>query len=61
MITMQKLTNLFKQILELQRSRNELLMDSDYAAFALSDEAIYMEALKEYENQYLKIFKEEVL
>ena len=36
-------------------------MDSDYAAFALSDEAIYMEALKEYENQYLKIFKEEVL
>ena len=61
MITMQKLTNLFNQILELQKSRNELLMDSDYADFAMTDEAIYMEALKEYEKQYLKIFKEEVL
>tara|TARA_B100000029_G_scaffold225827_2_gene223618 strand:+ start:3038 stop:3214 length:177 start_codon:yes stop_codon:yes gene_type:complete len=58
---MQKLTNLFKEILELQKSRNELLMDSDYADFALSDEAIYMEALKEYEKQYLIIFKEKVL
>ena len=58
---MQKLTNLFKEILELQKSRNELLMDSDYADFALSDEAIYMEALKEYEKRYLIIFKERVL
>ncbi len=58
---MQKLTNLFKEILELQKSRNELLMDSDYADFALSDEAIYMEALKEYEKRYLIIFKEKVL
>ena len=58
---MQKLTNLFKEILELQKSRNELLMDSDYADFALSDEAIYMEALKEYEKRYLIIFMEKVL
>ena len=58
---MQKLTSLFKQILELQKSRNELLMDSDYGDFALSNEAIYMEALKEYEKQYLRIFKKEVL
>ena len=58
---MQKLTNLFKEILELQKSRNELLMDSDYADFALSDEAIYMEALKEYEKRNLIIFKEKVL
>ena len=58
---MQKLTNLFKEILELQKSRNELLMDSDYADFALSDEAIYMEALKVYEKRYLIIFKEKVL
>ena len=58
---MQKLTNLFKEILELQKSRNELLMDSDYADFALSDEAIYMEALKEYEKRYLIIFKEKVV
>ena len=58
---MQKLTNLFKEILELQKSRNELLMDSDYADFAISDEAIYMEALKEYEKRYLIIFKEKVL
>ena len=58
---MQKLTILFKEILELQKSRNELLMDSDYADFALSDEAIYMEALKEYEKRYLIIFKEKVL
>ena len=58
---MQKLTNLFKEILELQKSRNELLMDSDYADFDLSDEDIYMEALKEYEKRYLIIFKEKVL
>jgi|TARA_R110000824_G_scaffold35603_2_gene111376 hypothetical protein len=58
---MKNLTNLFKDILELQRYRNELLIDSDYGSFALSDDAIYMEALKEYEKQYLRIFKQEVL
>ena len=58
---MEKLTNLFKEILELQRYRNEILIDSDYADFAMTDEAVYMEALKEYEKQFIRIFKEEVL
>ena len=38
MITMQKLTNLFKQILELQRSRNELLMDNKKLAQQVDDQ-----------------------
>ena len=39
-------TRIFKDILDREKQRNELLKDSAYAAFALSDESVIEAAQK---------------
>ena len=47
-------TRIFKEILDREKQRNELLKDSAYAAFALSDESVIEEAQKAYHARMLK-------
>ena len=47
-------TRIFKDILDREKQRNELLKDSAYAAFALSDETVIQEAQKAYHARMLK-------
>lgn len=47
-------TRILKEILDREKQRNELLKDSDYAAFALSDESVVEEAQKAYHARMLK-------
>ena len=47
-------TRILHEILDRERERNELLKDSAYAAFALSDESVVEEAQKAYHARMLK-------
>ena len=47
-------TRILKEILNREKERNELLKDSAYAAFALSDESVIEEAQKAYHARMLK-------
>tara|TARA_R100001463_G_scaffold76547_1_gene130663 strand:- start:12 stop:212 length:201 start_codon:yes stop_codon:yes gene_type:complete len=47
-------TRILKEILNREKQRNELLKDSAYAAFALSDESVVEEAQKAYHARMLK-------
>ena len=47
-------SRIFKDILDREKQRNELLKDSAYAAFALSDESVVEEAQKAYHARMLK-------
>ena len=47
-------TQILEQILQREVERNELLKDSAYAAFALSDESVVEEAQKAYHARMLK-------
>ena len=47
-------TRILQEILDREKERNELLKDSAYAAFALSDESIVEEAQKAYHARMLK-------
>ena len=47
-------TRILQEILNRERESNELLKDSAYAAFALSDESVIEEAQKAYHARMLK-------
>ena len=47
-------TRILQEILDRERERNEVLKDSAYAAFALSDESVVEEAQKAYHARMLK-------
>ena len=47
-------TRILKEILDREKERNELLKDSAYAAFALSDESVVEEAQKAYHARMMK-------
>ncbi len=47
-------TRILQEILNREKERNELLKDSAYAVFALSDESVIEEAQKAYHARMLK-------
>ena len=59
MIIMERMTTLFKEIVTIQQERNEMLKDSIYAEFALSDEQVIEEAHKAFDSAFAKSFKKE--
>ena len=54
MIIMERMTTLFKEIVTIQQERNEMLKDSIYAEFALSDEQVIEEAQNIFDQQFAK-------
>jgi len=56
---MERMTTLFKEIVTIQQERNEMLKDSIYAEFALSDEQVIEEAHKAFDSAFAKSFKKE--
>lgn len=60
MISMERLTKLFKEIITIQQERNDMLKDSIYAQFALSDEAVMEEAQNIFDQQFVKQFSKKV-
>lgn len=56
---MERVTKMFQDIVAIQKERNEMLKDSIYAQFALSDEAVIEEAHKVFDAAFAKSFKKE--
>lgn len=54
MIIMERMTTLFKEIVTIQQERNEMLKDSIYAEFALSDEQVIEEAQSVFDKEFAK-------
>ena len=50
-------TRILEEILEREKERNELLKDSAYAEFALSDESVVEEAQKAYHARMMDEIK----
>tara|TARA_R100001463_G_scaffold54841_7_gene106039 strand:- start:642 stop:824 length:183 start_codon:yes stop_codon:yes gene_type:complete len=57
---MKDVTKLFKKIVAIQQERNDMLKDSIYAEFALSDEAVIAEAHSVFDKEFAKSIQEEV-
>ena len=51
---MERVTTLFKEIVTIQQERNEMLKDSIYAEFALSDEQVIEEAQSVFDKEFAK-------
>tara|TARA_R110000744_G_scaffold29611_3_gene70554 strand:- start:307 stop:501 length:195 start_codon:yes stop_codon:yes gene_type:complete len=51
---MERMTTLFKEIVTIQQERNEMLKDSIYAEFALSDEQVIEEAQSVFDKEFAK-------
>lgn len=54
MVDMFEFMNILKDVSILAKERNEMLKDSQYAAFALSDEALEEEAMRTASEIYKK-------
>ena len=58
MIDMDNILKLIQDIVDRENERNEMLKDSVYAEFALSDEAVMVEAMKQADKAIARKFKE---
>lgn len=60
MIIMEDVIKLFKEIVAIQQQRNDMLKDSIYAEFALSDEAVIEQSHSAFDKVFAKRIEEEV-
>ena len=56
----QRYSQLLNEILEREKQRNEMLLDSEYAAFALSEEGVMEEAMKAFDTAIAKKLAEAI-
>jgi hypothetical protein len=51
---MENLSQLFDRLLQREKERNQMLLDSGYADFALSDESVMVHALEIFQKKMAK-------
>jgi hypothetical protein len=51
---MENLSQLFDRLLQREKERNQMLLDSGYADFALSDESVMVHALEIFQKKMTK-------
>ncbi len=56
----ERYSRILTEILEREKQRNEMLLDSEYAAFALSEEGVVEEAMRAFDVAISKKLQESI-